>query len=81
MKVIQPVQESNEERHCLMQEILAKPGDENLPFSEHEFYELCIEDSDDIWRSHIRIAYWGPMHEVRLDFVTLVSRQDESISE
>jgi hypothetical protein len=34
----------------MMQEILAKPGYEALPLVEQEFYELCIEESNDIWR-------------------------------
>lgn len=33
-----------------MQEILSKPGYEQLPRSEQEFYELRIDDSDDIQR-------------------------------
>ena len=38
----------NEQRTLVMQEVLSKPDYENLPRSEWEFYELCIEESDDI---------------------------------
>jgi hypothetical protein len=34
----------------VLQEILSKPECESLPLAEQEFYELCIEESDDIWR-------------------------------
>lgn len=30
-----------------MQEVLAKPGYENLPLGEQEFYELSLDDSED----------------------------------
>ncbi|HEY1649445.1 MAG TPA: hypothetical protein VGF96_15795 [Terracidiphilus sp.] len=30
-----------------MQEVLAKPGNQDLPLSEQEFYELRIDDSTD----------------------------------
>jgi hypothetical protein len=40
----------DEQRKLIMQEVLTKPGYEELPLSEQEFYELCIEESDDIWR-------------------------------
>jgi hypothetical protein len=33
-----------------MQEILSKPGADNALQAEQEFFELCIEESDDIWR-------------------------------
>jgi len=33
-----------------MQEVLTKPGNESLPLSEQEFYELCIEESSNVWR-------------------------------
>ncbi len=41
---------SNKPRQLVMQEVLSKPGYENLPRSEWEFYELCIEEADDVWR-------------------------------
>lgn len=41
---------SNDQRKLVMQEVLSKPGYEELPRSEWEFYELCIEEADDIWR-------------------------------
>ena len=34
----------------MMHEILSKPSYERLPRQEQEFYELRIDDSDDIWR-------------------------------
>lgn len=41
---------SNGQRKLIMQEVLSKPGYEERPRSEWEFYELCIEESEDIWR-------------------------------
>jgi hypothetical protein len=31
----------------MMQEVLAKPGYEDLPLSEQEFYEICLEETID----------------------------------
>jgi hypothetical protein len=44
------VNASNSPRKLVLQEVLSKPGCENLPLAKQEFYELCIEESDDIWR-------------------------------
>lgn len=33
-----------------MQEILSNTDDPKTPLSEQEFYELRLDDSDDIWR-------------------------------
>jgi hypothetical protein len=33
-----------------MQELLSKTDDPQKPLSEREFYQLRLEDSDDIWR-------------------------------
>jgi hypothetical protein len=41
---------ANQQRKFVLQEVLTKPGAENAPLAEQEFYELCIEESDDIWR-------------------------------
>jgi hypothetical protein len=41
---------SNQQRKLVLEEVLSKPGAETLPLAEQEFYELCIEESDDIWR-------------------------------
>jgi len=40
----------NEQRKLVMQEVLSKPGYEELPRSEWEFHELCIEESEDVYR-------------------------------
>ncbi len=40
----------NEQRKLVMQEVLSKPGYEDLPRSEWEFFELCIEELNDVWR-------------------------------
>ena len=40
----------NEQRKLVRQEVLFKPGYEELPRSEWAFYELCFEKSDDIRR-------------------------------
>jgi hypothetical protein len=37
-------------RKLVMQEVLSKPGTDTLPLAEQEFYELCIEESDDVFR-------------------------------
>ena len=37
-------------RNLVLQEVLSKVGAETLPFAEQEFYELCIEESDDVFR-------------------------------
>jgi hypothetical protein len=37
-------------RTIASQEVLSKPGFEALPLPEQEFYELRIEESNDIWR-------------------------------
>ena len=41
---------SNQQRNLVLQEVLSKPGAETLPLAEQEFYELCIEESDDVFR-------------------------------
>jgi hypothetical protein len=33
-----------------MIEVLSKADDPNVPLSEQEYYELRLDDSDDIWR-------------------------------
>ena len=40
----------NQQRKLVLQEVLSKPGAETLPLAEQEFYELCIEESDDVFR-------------------------------
>jgi hypothetical protein len=40
----------NQQRKLVFQEVLSKPGAETLPLAEQEFYELCIEESDDVFR-------------------------------
>jgi hypothetical protein len=41
---------ANTQRRLVTQEVLTKPGAENAPIAEQEFYELCIEESDDAFR-------------------------------
>jgi hypothetical protein len=45
-----------------MQEVFSKTVDPNVPLSEQDFYELCLDDSDNIWRGrHVireRHAHW-----------------------
>jgi diguanylate cyclase (GGDEF)-like protein len=45
--------------HCTMQEVLSNTADSNTPLAAQEFYELCLEDSDDIWKGRhiVRQAY------------------------
>jgi hypothetical protein len=41
---------ANLRRKLVLQELLSKPECESLSLFEQEFYELCIEESDDVWR-------------------------------
>jgi hypothetical protein len=41
---------ANQQRKLVLQEVLSKPHAETLPLAEQEFYELCIEESNDVWR-------------------------------
>jgi hypothetical protein len=34
----------------VFQEVLAKPCTDNAPLAEQEFFELCIEESDDVFK-------------------------------
>src|ERR1017187_617083 len=49
-RYLEAVALANQQRKLGLQEALSKPGAETLPLAEQEFYELCIEESDDIWR-------------------------------
>ena len=49
-KYLEAVALSNQQRKLVLQEVLSKPGAESAPLTEQEFFELCIEESDDIWR-------------------------------
>jgi hypothetical protein len=44
------VAQANRQRRLVWQEVLSKPGAESAPLTEQEFYELCIEESDDVFR-------------------------------
>ena len=39
-----------QQQKLVSQEVLSKRGSENAPRAEQEFYELCIEESDDVRR-------------------------------
>ena len=49
-KYLEAVSFANQQRKLVLQEVLSKPGAENLPLAEQEFFELCIEESDDVFR-------------------------------
>jgi hypothetical protein len=49
-KYLEAVALSNQQRKLVLQEVLSKPGAESAPLAEQEFFELSIEESDDIWR-------------------------------
>jgi hypothetical protein len=49
-RYLEAVAQVNQQRKLVWQELLSKPGAETLPLAEQEFYELCIEESDDVWR-------------------------------
>jgi hypothetical protein len=34
----------------VLQEVISRPQTENLPLEQQEFFELSIEESEDIWR-------------------------------
>lgn len=44
------VAQAHQQQILVSQEVLSKPGAETHSLAEQEFYELCIEESDDIWR-------------------------------
>lgn len=50
-KYLEPVTKLNDERGIVWQELLARPGSHILSLSEQEFYELSIEESEDVFRS------------------------------
>ena len=41
---------ANQQRNLVFQEVLSKPCAEAPLLAEQEFFELCVEESDDIWR-------------------------------
>jgi hypothetical protein len=49
-RYLEAVAVANQQRKLVLQEVLSKPGAETLPLAEQEFYELCIEESDDAFR-------------------------------
>ena len=49
-RYLEAVALANHQRMLVFQEVLSKPGAETLPLAEQEFYELCIEESDDVFR-------------------------------
>jgi hypothetical protein len=49
-RYLEAVALTNQERKLVLQEVLSKPGTETLPLAEQEFYELSIEESDDVFR-------------------------------
>ena len=49
-RYLEAVALANQERKLVFQEMLSRPDSENLPLAQQEFYELCIEDSDDVFR-------------------------------
>lgn len=49
-RYLEAVALANQQRKLVFQEVLSKPGAENLSLAEQEFFELCIEESDDVFR-------------------------------
>jgi hypothetical protein len=49
-RYLEAVASANQQRKLVLQEVLSKPECESLPLAEQEFYELCIEESDDAFR-------------------------------
>src|ERR1035441_6729828 len=49
-RYLEAVALTNQERKLVLQEVLSKPGTETLPLAEQEFYELSIEESDNVFR-------------------------------
>src|SRR5665213_2495371 len=74
-RYLEAVALTNQQRKFVMQEVLSKPGAETLPLAEQEFYELCIEESDDVlsrlqgdrhYRTRIKIhSMFGLVSQVR----------------
>ena len=67
-RYLEAVALTNQLRKPVMQEVLSKPGAETRPLAEREFFELCIEESDDIWRPGFIVrqthAQWRVQQEV-----------------
>ena len=51
-RYLEAVAEAQEirQRKLVFQEVLSKPGTDKAPLAQQEFYELCIEESDDVFR-------------------------------
>jgi len=49
-KYLEAVALANQQRKFVLQEVLSKPGADNSPLAEQEFFELCIEESNDAFR-------------------------------
>jgi hypothetical protein len=49
-RYLEAVTLANQRRKLVLQELLSKPGAEILPLVVQEFFELCIEESDDVFR-------------------------------
>ncbi|HKF46451.1 MAG TPA: hypothetical protein VKB38_03780 [Terracidiphilus sp.] len=49
-RYLDAVSTTADQRMLVMQEILARPGSQSAPVHEQEFFELCIEESDDVFR-------------------------------
>jgi hypothetical protein len=49
-RYLEAVALANQQRKLEVQEVLSKPDAESAPLAEREFFELCIEESDDVFR-------------------------------
>jgi hypothetical protein len=49
-RYLEAVSLANQQRKLVLQEVLSKPGAEALPLAQQEFFELCIEEWDDVFR-------------------------------
>jgi len=49
-KYLEAVALGNQERRLVLREVLSKASSVSHPRPEPEFYELCIEESDDVFR-------------------------------
>lgn len=50
MANIETMTSANQRRKLVFQEVVSKPGGEILPLAEQEYYELCIEELDEVFQ-------------------------------
>lgn len=66
-RYLEAVAVAKQQRVLVTQEVISKPGCERLPLAEQEYYELCIEESVDVWRPGFVVkqtrALWSEIYQ------------------